>query len=146
MKLLEAARQALPGVAWDPQTTYNGATWLTGVGSVDLYNVFDLGDITWLGADLRNERDAIDADLGETPRSTLTEELAALREANRWIPVGDDVPADCEDVLVWNGEPRQGWLDTDSGWFKDSDGGKLHGVTHWRPMPAPPEPEAAPTR
>ena len=71
----------------------------------------------------------------------LRAELAAIRESARWIPVEEDVPADCEDVLVWNGEPRQGWLDTDSGWFKDSSGNRLYNVTHWRPMPAPPEVE-----
>jgi hypothetical protein len=80
MTLIEAARQALPGIAWEEQTAHNGATWALGVGIRGHYSIFDVGDIAELAAELKAERDALDADLGETPRAKLEADLAALRE------------------------------------------------------------------
>ena len=79
----------------------------------------------------------------------LETELAALREANRWIPVGERLPDEYEDVLVVYAESvREAYmvLDSDAGPQWHGNDWVLLNVTHWRPMPAPPEPEAAPTR
>jgi len=77
----------------------------------------------------------------------LHEELAALREANRWIPVGERLPDGGEDlVMATNGnsvvEARYyfyaGVL-RKHGWYQPD--GSILGVgwaTHWRNKPAPP--------
>ena len=71
----------------------------------------------------------------------LWRERALAAEAReRWTLFEDDVPQPQEDVLVLDGgQVKQAWLDGDRGEFRDDDGKRLHNVTHWRPLPAPPE-------
>ncbi len=73
-------------------------------------------------------------------------ELAALREAQRWIPCTEQIPDDFTPVEVWHigGTPpiciahievkdfRRWYL---SAWNDE----KIINVTHWRPLPEPPK-------
>jgi hypothetical protein len=73
---------------------------------------------------------------------TLRAEISALKEAQRWIPVGEESPKDTEVVEVfWAEEEKTGRCDAmfflDEGNFYSF--GCVIGVTHWRPLPAPPE-------
>ena len=66
----------------------------------------------------------------------LRAELAELREANWWIPVGERLPEDSNPVLV---VVPAGFVSTS---FYRRSNGTWHtwdGITHWRPLPSPPE-------
>ena len=85
----------------------------------------------------------------------LEAELARLREATRWIPVGERLPEigeenDSADVLIYelDGFIYSGYLherpdDGDKCWVYDNSGsGVFDGaITHWCPLPQPPEVE-----
>jgi hypothetical protein len=67
-------------------------------------------------------------------------DLSRLREAERWIPVGERLPEDAGEYLillddgdVWVG--TMGYIGRKLKWMLlDADK-----VTHWRPLPAGPE-------
>ena len=147
MTLLEAARQALPGIAWDEQTAHNGATWLLGDFGEGRYSVFGVGDIANAVANIVSIRDKFDSLLGETPRAVLAADLAALRERMRWRDVLVELPDDHEDVPVVARDStgklyptfayKLTGVDGDVRWF--NNGYQLDNVTRWQPMPAAPE-------
>lgn len=61
-----------------------------------------------------------------------------------WIKVSEKLPVIGIDVLIWDGEARSvGYLTTYEGMqFHDfTIGGLNHSVTHWMPLPSPPERE-----
>ena len=71
-------------------------------------------------------------------------ELAALREQTRWIPVGERLPdenagvfAVSEDEVYGTRTVVQG--DYCQGKFLDLAGDDIENVTHWMPIPEPPE-------
>lgn len=78
----------------------------------------------------------------------LLEEKRALQAADCWIPVEERLPPHQQCVLTWpptdelSDWPSISWYDHDEdmpGWhgpdiFDEPD------PTHWRPLPAPPEP------
>lgn len=71
-------------------------------------------------------------------------EIARLREERRWIPVGERLPELRSRVLVaWGYEEdheqsvSQAWHDR-PGLFTDQEDEEFPGVTHWQPLPAPP--------
>lgn len=145
--LIDAARQALPGIAWE-QVSSNGVEYVYGKGSKDSYGAFDLADIAKFTAELTAERDALDDDLGETPRAVLTDELTALRERMRWVPVSERLPPDYADVLVsqFDAVAKTSHVmaaycvqhdDQNCVWF--ARGRTMVTPTHWQPMPAAPE-------
>jgi hypothetical protein len=56
-----------------------------------------------------------------------------------WISIDDRLPKICDDVIVFSDDKYQidiGFV-VNGKWF--SDRGELHTVTHWMPLPNPPE-------
>ncbi len=88
---------------------------------------------------------AINVDIEKTRElRALRDELAALKEANRWIPVEECRPEDGIDVLV-TGEyftSSMSW-DTRHVCWRNTVGiaYAIDSVTHWRPLPTPPDEE-----
>lgn len=84
---------------------------------------------------------------GDELVSAALRELLARREAERWIPVGEKLPASGTKVLVLQTGTigtaifiDTAWYDNshwqNDNWHRDLD---LNEVTHWRPLPAMPE-------
>lgn len=75
------------------------------------------------------------------------DELLALREANRWIPVSERLPEAGVPVLVmsryWCANPFVARLHNEY-WEGEPILSRPESVTHWRPLPAPPEQESNP--
>lgn len=77
----------------------------------------------------------------------LEEENERLREAQRWIPVGERLPEDGECVLVLdesNGAITTGLHCEQVPQWELAEGLFFHGdkyawITHWMPLPEPPE-------
>jgi len=118
-----------------------------------LQDAVEYDDITWC-EDKIHDTDAeyILADLHrgelavlETRAEAAEAELAAMKEAERWIPVGERLPnLRCfvlfvaeyfgEKTLFHGARYKDGWYSVGSV--------ECHcDVTHWRPLPAPPEVE-----
>lgn len=65
------------------------------------------------------------------------------RRASGWVACAERMPEDYAPVLVWTLDAhcpcRVGWWDGEN-WWRDGGGEKLYEtVTHWMPLPAPPE-------
>jgi len=73
-------------------------------------------------------------------------DLAALRESARWVPVGERLPDEGKDVLAFtlDNNVKSLWFERQR--FETDEGSRIHHdyVTHWRPMPAPPEQQTVP--
>lgn len=68
-------------------------------------------------------------------------ELTRLREANRWIPVGERLPDDPGTVLIkvkGISRPKIGQLTASKRWHTWGGMYEFEAVTHWRPLPEPP--------
>ena len=63
----------------------------------------------------------------------------------KWISVKERLPENREDVLLcrkwWNEirNPQMGWYNDVSGCWFDLSNREIHNVTHWMPLPEPPE-------
>lgn len=69
-------------------------------------------------------------------------ELERLRDARRWIPVLERVPSLGVDVLVLqrSGKHEVAWKDVyDGNWSNWSSYAALGEITHWMPLPEPPD-------
>jgi hypothetical protein len=72
---------------------------------------------------------------------------AACELVPRWIPVSERLPEEEQEVLVWNGggqclKPWQGHVlcEYRNGEWRESQESDLYpGITHWMPLPEPPE-------
>lgn len=72
----------------------------------------------------------------------LSEENARLREMVRWIPVGERLPEPDTNVLIFVSDKNVDDSDIQISDYEDRYGwGFLHNeiVTHWMPLPEPPE-------
>lgn len=82
------------------------------------------------------------ANAAEAEVKRLAARVAELEAEARWIPVGEALPDECVDVLVCaDGQVRTAIraddIDGVTNWYANDWG--VYGVTHWRPMPKPPE-------
>ena len=80
----------------------------------------------------------------ECHRISLTAaQWALLRNPPRWIPVAERLPEENTDVLVSVDENSDDCgmhvCDYYDGKFLRADAGYIWGVTHWMPLPEPPE-------
>lgn len=70
-------------------------------------------------------------------------ELAELRRNDGWVSVGERLPEDSGDVLLYDGESFYVayWRNEFKSWDSDKYGWLPDDVivTHWRPLPEPPE-------
>lgn len=78
----------------------------------------------------------------KTNHPQLSTPLMALHEG-KWIRCEDMLPSDNNDVLVvvmdnGDSEIRIGFCNSDR-WYSYTDDDKLANVTHWMPLPEPPE-------
>jgi hypothetical protein len=77
----------------------------------------------------------------------LSERQLQTLRASRWIPVSERLPEEDEDVLVMTAEGKfasggmhVASLDEDGVWYPShGDGWEFPDVTHWMPLPEPPE-------
>lgn len=87
--------------------------------------------------------------LCDTPEiaAIMAREILALRAQQRWIPCSKSVPTIGEEVLVWvNCGNGAQWAEVaylaKRGWISDPrDGPVTEPVTHWIPLPDPPDEE-----
>ena len=85
--------------------------------------------------------DSLWAAFGAERIESLEAENAALREAQRWIPVTERLPDTDACVAVLEGEARVHEIDR----YKFDGGDDWHfaipayPITHWMPLPTPPE-------
>ena len=76
-----------------------------------------------------------------TYHDTKAEAITAWnRRADGWIPVTERLPEDTRDVLVWCGITEKGcYSPSQHMWGVYDDGYSPIPVTHWMPLPQPPE-------
>lgn len=79
------------------------------------------------------------AELWEAREKILFDITDAFTKA-RWIPVSERLPELGLSVIGVGGEssPREMWLDLNHQWHM-ADGSEVDLVTHWMPLPEPPE-------
>jgi hypothetical protein len=70
----------------------------------------------------------------------LRAELAALKEAQRWIPVSERLPHEGKTVILTNGSVVETGDHYEGVWFLN--GHAVKNITHWRPLPPLPKSEA----
>ena len=63
-----------------------------------------------------------------------------VQKLPKWIPVKERLPERCNFCLVADfGDVCEAYYNSDGVWF--SQGNQLKGVSHWMPLPQPPETE-----
>ena len=99
----------------------------------------DVGNADHIVANNWNTRPIEDGLRAELAR--LTAELAELREKTRWIPVSERLPEDSGQYICairYNEEPKKTWVEQR---FWNIFWWDMYTsiVTHWMPLPEPPE-------
>jgi hypothetical protein len=70
------------------------------------------------------------------------EERDALKEAGRWIPVGERLPEIHDSVLIFDGcmiEIGHNEAVNTPCFFEDKENSFRQNITYWQPLPQPPE-------
>lgn len=63
-----------------------------------------------------------------------------VEPVKRWVPVsGVGYPKTGCDILMYGAEIYKGYFDTEINRFRLDDGYIIGGITHWMPLPDPPE-------
>ena len=80
--------------------------------------------------------DALAMEALDTENKQLRAEVERLREAQRWIPVGERLPNSYLTVLSLskNGDIKVDFVQPKKIWYLGRNN-----VTHWMPLPEPPE-------
>jgi len=108
----------------------------------DSYAVFCNGKCGAVGPEDEDGEKAIEFWNARPLEDALQAEIARLREAQRWIPVGDSKSLNDLDLyLVTDGEiVSVGFYTTKWGTWTSADDLLLpFNVTHWMPLPQPPQ-------
>ena len=69
------------------------------------------------------------------------DELVEYVRAPVWIPVSERLPNKGDEVLVYNGDYIESVEYINNDFWMTMDDGEVENVTHWMPLPAPPEAE-----
>lgn len=78
--------------------------------------------------------------IGEVRR--IIESMPTLTPQNEWISVEDRLPEFDERVFVTDGfYVGEGYINPSAQWFRSNGFQRLSDITHWMPLPAPPEKE-----
>ena len=68
------------------------------------------------------------------------DEITRLQSLTQWVRVDDHTPVLYQEVLVCNaGNVTLAEYRSDQEWYSDSEESHLYKVTHWMPLPLPPE-------
>ena len=81
-------------------------------------------------------------DIAEFSASKLIEarqRIRELEEAQRWIPVSERLPENSGRVFIHMGNKYEVIASLVKGKFINDAGSECSNVTHWRPLPEPPE-------
>ena len=109
----------------------------------------DQGGWSWDTASIKpcDDGEYVKFDDVEAERSALLREVEKLKEATRWIPVSERLPEETFTglvpstlVLCFGKGGRWFTAIFADGYFADVDGNDCDFVTHWMPLPTPPEP------
>lgn len=68
----------------------------------------------------------------------IAQHCRALLDALRWVPVSERLPENDQIVLVVMGSPQNG-VSTACYWSSHKIWSIKANITHWRPLPAPPQ-------
>lgn len=73
---------------------------------------------------------------------TMDDAIVLLEEqgpTKGWTPVTEGPPESGFDILMYGVETYKGYFDTEIKRFRLDDGYIVGGITHWMPLPDPPE-------
>ena len=126
----------------------NATDWANAIGDAQRENIRLTADREGLLAEIENYRQTLVDN--EAYCASLTAELAALKEAGRWVAVSERLPDPSEtkkwSVVVTAYDPSKryavpAYVQFDSGKWVAITGGFIN-PTHWKPIDQPPAPES----
>jgi len=141
---LAAKATPRPWRTWDSERGFIG---IANNEAVDLGTASRADDVCIISEEVNdhhNKEDAAYITAAANNYPAALEEIARLREAQRWIPVSERLPEPGEYVNV---KSAAGYIDTlfhgygdDNTWYNVA-GWNYHpdSITHWMPLPEPPQ-------